>query len=79
LVIKCRQHLVDGVFVEQPFVDGLSLDGARDVAFFVPLDGIPLILFLLGEVVVRYSFPLKFERHGNSLRRHKKFIAHGVV
>ena len=46
------EHLVDGVGVEQPLVDRGGIDLVGDVAVFVPLDRVPLFLFLVGQIVV---------------------------
>ena len=51
-VIRCREHLVDGVGVEQPPVERLGVDRVGDVAVLVPLQRVPLVLLLLGQVVV---------------------------
>ena len=41
------ERLVDGVSVEQPFVDGGRLDLDGNVPVFVPLDRVPRLLLLL--------------------------------
>jgi hypothetical protein len=41
------EHLVHGVLVEQPPVDGLGLDTVRDVPLVIPFHRVPLVFFLL--------------------------------
>jgi hypothetical protein len=62
------QHLVDGVLVEQPLVDRLGLDAVGNVAVVVPLQRVPLLLLLVGQLVVLDALALELERHRDRLR-----------
>ena len=73
------QHLVDGVLVEQPLVDRLGLDAVGHVAVVVPLQRVPLVLLLLGQVVVLDALALELERHRHRLRRHEEPVAHRLL
>jgi len=56
------EHLVHGIFVEQPFVDRLRLDTLGNVALVIPFERIPSVLVFLGEIVVLNAFALEFQR-----------------
>ena len=74
------QHLVDGVGVEQPVVDGLWIDAVGWAAvLLVPLQHVPLFLFRVGEFVVSNALALELERHGNGMRRHQPLIRDRLV
>ncbi len=61
------EHLVDGVLVEQPLVDRLGLDPVGDVAVLVPLQRVPLVLLLFGQIVVPDALALELQRHRDGL------------
>jgi hypothetical protein len=46
-----REHLVDGVLVEQELVELLGADGVRRPVL-APLERVPLVLLVVAEVVV---------------------------
>jgi hypothetical protein len=71
-----RQHLIHRVLVEQPAVQRLRLDAVRDVALFIPLQRIPLVLLVRREVIVADAFALEPERHGYRAERHEETVAH---
>ena len=73
------QHLVDGVLVEEPLVDRLGLDAVGHVAVLVPLQRVPLVLLLFGELVVLDALALELERHRDGLGGHEEPVAHGLV
>ena len=54
------QHLIDGVGVEQPLIDGLGIDFVRGSTVLVPFQRIPCFLFLLGQVIILDAFTLEF-------------------
>ena len=56
------EHLVDCVGVEQPLIDGRSIDLRWDRAGLIPFDRIPLFLLLLGKVVIADAFADKPQR-----------------
>ena len=53
------QHLVHGVFVEQPAVDRLGFHAIRYRAVVVPFQRVPLFLFFFGQFVVGDPFALE--------------------
>jgi hypothetical protein len=57
------QHLVDCVLVEQPLVDRFGLDAIGNAVLLIPLERVPLVLVVLGQLVVRDAFTLELERH----------------
>ena len=57
------QHLVDGVFVEEPAVQCLRLNASGDTAVLIPLDRVPAFFFVVAQVFVVDAFALKFQRH----------------
>ena len=73
------QHLVHGVLVEQPLVDGLRLDAVGHVAFVVPFQRVPLVLVLFRELVVLDALALELERHRHGRRRHEEAVAHRLL
>lgn len=74
-----REHLVDGVFVEEPSVNGRGFDAIRNVAVVAPLECVPLILVVVAQLVVGDAFALKPERDRDRTRRHKEAVAHGII
>jgi hypothetical protein len=73
------EHLVHGVLVEEPPVDGLGPDPVGDVPLGVPLQRVPLVLVLFRELVVLDPLALEPERHRNRLRRHEEAVAHRLL
>lgn len=73
------QHLVHGVLVEQPFVDRRSVHLTWDRAVFVPIECIPLVLLVLGEVVILDALALKLEWHRHCPWRHEVPVLHCFV
>ena len=57
------KDLVHGIGVKEPPIDGFCGNFGRDIALLVPLNSVPLIFFVLREVVVFNPVPLKLERH----------------
>ncbi len=76
---KVLETLVHGVLIEQPVVQGGGVHLLRDQGAFrhivTPLQGFPLSLFVLGQVVVANAFPGKAQIHLLYLRRHQIAIA----
>ena len=75
---QVRQHLVHGVLVEQPLVDGFGRHLFWNIAFLVPFQRIPLIFLLFRQLIVLDPFALEGKRHRDRLGRNKKAIMHGV-
>ena len=73
------QDLVHRVLVEQPLVDRLGLHAIGDVTVFVPLQRVPLILVLFGQLVVLDPLALELQRNRHGLRRHEEAVAHRLV
>ena len=73
------QDLVHRVLVEQPLVDRLGLHAVGDVAVLVPLQRVPLVLLLFGQLVVPDPLALELQRHRHGLRRHEEPVAHRLV
>ena len=76
---QMREDLVDRVLIEEPLVNSLRFDAIWNVAFLVPLQGVPLFLLLFRELVVLDPASLKLQRNGNSARRDEELIFDGVV
>ena len=73
------EDLVDGVGVEQEPVELLGGDGVGDVAVLVPLEGVPVVLLLLGQVVVADALAQELGRHRHPDRRDEVALRDGVV
>jgi hypothetical protein len=73
------KHLVDGIRVEQPFIDGRSIDLGGDRTGLIPFDSVPLFLFLLRKVVVADAFADKPERDRHGPGRDQKTITYRLV
>ena len=74
LMAACHQqlhHLVHGVHVEQPLVHRLSTHLVRRVAFFIPIEFVPLRALVFAQLGVLDAFALKFEWHRYCARRHQ--------
>ena len=76
---QVRQHLIDGVGVEQPFIErsGIHFIGRR--AILVPLQRIPLLLFIIGKVIVFDAFTLEFEGDRYGLGWHQIAITYRII
>ena len=76
-----REDLVDGVRVEEPAIHGLGVDllNGGPAAIVRPVLLVPLLLFLLGELVVADAIALELERHRDGLHRHEELVLHRVV
>jgi len=61
------EHLVDGVGVEQPFIDGRSIDLGWNRTGLIPFDRVPLFFVLLGQVVI--ADPSRTNRSGTDTAR----------
>ena len=73
------QHLVDGVAVEQPTVDGGRVDPFRQPAIVLvvaPVEALPLRLLFLAERVVVDALAWKPEIHLLNLRGYEKAVRH---
>ena len=53
------QHLVHGIFVEQPPVDRLGFDAIRYRTVVAPIQRVPLFFFFFGQFVVGDPFALE--------------------
>ena len=70
------QNLVHRVLVEQPPVDGFGLDAIGNAAFLIPLQRVPLLLVVFGQLVVPDPLALELEWHRHGLRRHEEAVVH---
>ncbi len=73
------QHLVDGVAVEEPVVDGGRVDPVRQpaaVLVVAPVEALPLRLLFLAERVVVDAVAREPEIHLLHPRRHEKAVGH---
>ena len=73
------QHLVDGVFVEKPAVYRLGFHPIGYVTIVIPVQRIPLFFFVVGQLLVGDSFPLKSQWHRHSFRRHQEAVSDRFV
>jgi hypothetical protein len=60
--------------IEQPCVDGFRIDCVRDGSVLVPLDFVPTLLVLLGQVGVPDPFALDLQRHRDGSGRHEESL-----
>ena len=73
------QHLVGGVGVEEPAVDGGGIDPLQSpavVPLIAPVEALPLCLLFLAERVVVDALARKPQIHLLHLRRHEKAVHH---
>ena len=73
-----RDHVVDRVLVEQPLVDLGGFDAVGDFVL-APFQHVPLVFFLLAQVVVAQAGAHDLERHRDRLRRHEIAVGHRLV
>ena len=73
------EHLVDGVGVEQPFVNRGRVDLSRHITVFIPLDRVPLFLLVLAQIIVSQALPDKSHRHRDRARRDQISVLHRLV
>ena len=70
--------VIDGILVEQPFVDLGGIDAVGDFVL-APFQHVPLVFFFLGEIVVAQAGAHDLQRHRDRLRRHQIAVGHGLV
>ena len=73
------EHLVDGVGIEQPFVNRGRIDLPRDITVFIPLDHVPLFLLVLAQIIVSQALPDEFHRHRDRARRGQISVLHRLI
>lgn len=57
---KMLQDFINGVFIEEPFVQFRTFNALRDTAILIPFNGIPLFLFLIAQLIVVDPVTLEF-------------------
>ena len=62
-VIRCASTLSTVSSLKSHLLTRLGFDAIRDFAVLAPLDRVPLLFFLLGEIVVLDPLALEFQRH----------------
>ena len=72
------EHLVDGVLVEQEPVELLGVDRVRRPVL-APVEGVPLVLLLLGQLVVGDALAEELGADRDAERRHQEPVADGLV
>jgi hypothetical protein len=68
------EGFVDRVLIEEPGVHRRRLNAAGSVAFVVPLDGVPLVLFFFRQVIVGDALAGELDRYGHGEGRHEKAV-----
>ena len=72
------EHLVDGVLVEQEPVELLGVDRVRRPVL-APVEGVPLVLLLLGQLVVGDALAEELGADRHPERRHEEPVADRLV
>ncbi len=74
-----REHLVDGVLVEEPLVHGRRLHALWRRLVLGPLELVPLLLLVLREVGVRDPLSRELDRDGDGPSRHEEAVLHRLL
>ena len=73
------KYLVDRVVVEQPLIDGRSLDLRRDRARLVPFDRVPVFLLFLRKIIIADALADKPQRDRDRTGRYQVAIPHSLI
>jgi hypothetical protein len=76
---RMLQHLVDDVGVEELLVNRINVDPVWDTTVLIPIQGVPLLLLFLTEVVVGDALPLESEESRDDSGRHKVGVPHILI